>query len=129
MSHRVGAQAAGLADLQAEPREADDHIGLGARGLKNQGVRGRGGSPVPERAVVLQAVDRQVLALVGVLRGELLVDIHAVAGRLARVQHALVEGVGMREDGVGLLGVRHVFLDAEVGHPEVEVQRRAHAHR
>ena len=35
----------------------------------------------------------------------------------------------MRKDVVGLLRVQHVFLDAEVRHPGIEMQRRAHAHR
>ena len=52
------------------------------------------------------------------------VDLHAMARRVARIQHAVLEGIGVREDGVGLLGVAHVFLDAEVRHPQVEVQRR-----
>ena len=35
----------------------------------------------------------------------------------------------MRKDLVGLLRVEHVLLDAEVRHPGIEMQRRAHAHR
>jgi len=53
----------------------------------------------------------------------------AVSGRLARVQKAALETIGMREHRVGLGRVAHVFLDAEVVHPDVEVEGRAHAHR
>ena len=42
---------------------------------------------------------------------------------------AVLEAVGVREDLIGLRRVRHVFLDAEVRHAQIEVQRRAHAHR
>src|SRR5690349_12089655 len=61
--------------------------------------------PMPQRAVVLQPVHRQVGALVRVLRGQRLVDLHAVAGRLARVQVAVLERVGMREHRIRLVGV------------------------
>jgi len=54
---------------------------------------------------VLQAVHRQVGALVGVPGGERLVDLDAVAGRVARMQEAVLEGVGVREHGVRLVGV------------------------
>ena len=50
-------------------------------------------------------------------------------GAVPGMQVAVVEPVGVREHRVGLRRVAHVFLDAEVGHPHVEVQRRAHAHR
>src|SRR4051812_42401796 len=79
-------------------------------------------SPVPHRAV-FEAVHRQVRALVRVLRGELFVDVDAEPGALAGVQIALRERVAVREYGVGLGGVGHVLLDAEVRHREIEVQR------
>ncbi|KAG1244646.1 hypothetical protein G6F65_021686 [Rhizopus arrhizus] len=50
-----------------------------------------------------------------------------MARHVAGIQHALVERIGVREDGIRLVCVAHVFLDAEVGHPQVEMQRRAHA--
>ncbi len=38
-----------------------------------------------------------------------------MARRVAGEEQAVVEPVGVREDRIGLLGVAHVFLDAEVG--------------
>ena len=58
--------------------------------------------------------DRQVRGVVRILRRQRLVDVDAEAGRLARVQRAVRERVGVREDRVGLVGVPHVLLDAEV---------------
>ena len=45
------------------------------------------------------------------------------------MQQAVGEVIRVREHRVGLRRVPHVFLDAEVRHPRVEVQRRAHRHR
>src|SRR5690606_24600514 len=85
-------------------------------------------SPVPHRAV-FQARDRQLFRRVRILRRQLLVDVHADARRIAHVQAAVAQHVVVREHRVGLVGVEHVFLDAEVRHPGVEMQRRAHGHR
>ena len=46
-----------------------------------------------------------------------------------QMQAAVAEHVVVREHFVGFRRVPHVFLDAEVRHPGVEMQRRAHAHR
>src|SRR3546814_20651115 len=54
-------------------------------------------------------------------------DLNAVARRLARDQIAVVEPVIVREHLVGLGRVAHIFLDAEIGHPGIEMERRAHA--
>jgi hypothetical protein len=35
----------------------------------------------------------------------------------------------MWEDRVGLRGVPHVFLNAEIVHAQIKVQRRSHTHR
>src|SRR3990167_9895796 len=44
------------------------------------------------------------------------------------MQHAVVEGVGVREDRVRLRRVANIFLQAEVGDRHVEVQGRGHGH-
>ena len=54
------------------------------------------------------------------------VDVDAVAGGFADEQLALFEVVVVGEDRVGFLGVAHVFLDAEVRNPGIEMQRAAH---
>ena len=84
--------------------------------------------PVPHRAV-FETCDGQLLGVVRILRRQFLVDAHAVAGRFAAMQPAVAEQVVVREYFVGFRRVPHVFLDAEVRHPGVEMQRRAHAHR
>ncbi len=66
-------------------------------------------------------------ALVGIFGGERLVDIDAQARLIARVQRAVGEAIGVREDRIGLLGMAHIFLDAEIRHRQVEMQRRRHA--
>ena len=45
------------------------------------------------------------------------------------MQRARVQLVSVREDAVGLGGVGHVLLNAEVVHGQIEVQRRRHADR
>lgn len=45
------------------------------------------------------------------------------------MQAPVAEHVVVREHRIGLVGMEHVFLDTEIGHPGVEVQGRAHAHR
>ncbi len=45
------------------------------------------------------------------------------------MHEAVPERVLVRKHLVGLVGVRHVLLDAEVVDAQVEVQRRGHAHR
>ena len=81
--------------------------------------------PVPHGAVEF-AVDGQVGAFVGEFGGEGFVEVDAVAGLVSRVEHAVTEGVGVREDFVSFFGVGHVLLNAEVGDGGVEVQRGAH---
>ncbi len=83
---------------------------------------------MPEGAV-FEAVDGQGGGAVGVLCREFLVDFHAVARGIAGMQIAVVEAPGAREYGIGFFGVAHVFLDAEVGHGQIEVERGAHAYR
>ena len=53
-------------------------------------------------SAVFETVHRQIGALVVVCRGQLLVDVDAEAGRVARMQHAVGEAIGVREDRVGL---------------------------
>src|SRR4051794_3149240 len=60
--------------------------------------------PVMHRSI-FEAVHRQVGAFVGVTGGQLLVDVDTEAGRVAGMEGAVRERVGVREDGVGLVGV------------------------
>src|SRR5262245_39577605 len=84
------------------------------------------GSPAMDGAVE-SARDRQVRALVGVFRGQVLVDVHTQPGRFAGLHEAGLERIGVREDGVGLRGVWHQLLDPEVVDGDVEVQGGRHA--
>src|SRR5262249_55109610 len=77
---------------------------------------------------VLLAVDRQVSAMIWILRGKSFIDLNPDAGFFTRVHVAIPEKISMWEDLVGFLGVMHVFLNAEVVDAEVKMQRRAHAH-
>src|SRR3979411_196495 len=83
-----------------------------------------GSSPIPH-AAVLESIDRQRGWTIGVFGSELLIDVDSMSRRFAGVQIAALEMVGMREHCIGLGRVPHVFLDAEVVHPGVEVERRA----
>ena len=40
---------------------------------------------------------------------------------------AALETIGMREDSVGFVDVRHVFLNAEIVNTDIKVQGRGHA--
>src|SRR4051794_34673245 len=84
--------------------------------------------PVVQRAV-LEPVHRKVGALVWVLGRERLIDVDTETGLVAGMQHAIAERISMREDGVGLFGMPHIFLDTEVRHRQIEVQRRRHRDR
>ena len=64
--------------------------------------------------------------MIGILRGQLLVDVDPEAGSISRVHVPFAETVPMGEHLVGQTGMRHVFLDAEVVDGEPEVQRRRH---
>src|SRR3546814_15364826 len=46
---------------------------------------------------------------------------------LFRSQIAVREVVIVREDRIGFGRVTHIFLDPEIGHPAIEMERRAHA--
>src|SRR4051794_40719291 len=78
-------------------------------------------SPIVHRAV-LQPVHRQVGALVGVTGGELFIELDAEAGGVTGVERYVAKAVAVREDGVRLLGVAHIFLDSEIRHRQVEVK-------
>src|SRR3546814_7197597 len=45
------------------------------------------------------------------------------------LQETVLEDVGVRENRVGLRAVAHVLLDAEIRHPEIEMECRTHADR
>src|SRR4029079_5976558 len=57
-----------------------------------------------------------------------LIDVDAMSGSFATVEHSRLEAVIVREDGVGLGGVPHVFLNDEILRPRIEVQRGSHGH-
>ncbi|MCO5556219.1 hypothetical protein L7F22_009765 [Adiantum nelumboides] len=85
-------------------------------------------SPVRHRAVAA-ARDRQQGGLVGVARGERLVDVDTEPGGVAGVQVAVDAAPGVPEHLVCGLGVAHVLLDAVVGRREGDVQGRGHRDR
>ena len=75
--------------------------------------------PAPQGAVVHQPLDRKISPLIGLFRAQCLVDFHAVTDDFAAVHEAVFEAVGVRENVVGTLGVVHLFLHAQAGHPGV----------
>src|SRR5690242_1795556 len=85
-------------------------------------------SPVPHRAVEL-AVHRQIGALIGELGGKLLVEVHAVTRRVTGMEITVLVVVGVGKNFVGLLAVRHVFLNSEIRDGDVEIQCRPHGDR
>ena len=84
--------------------------------------------PVCQRSVEF-AIHRQVGALIGILRGALLIEIDTQAGAIAGKHESIFEEVVVGKDCVGLIGVGHVFLDAEVVDGCAEVERGGHADR
>src|SRR3546814_7359316 len=107
-------------------RSRGDGSMLGRRQAVKGGSRSRSAAALPApHGAVFQAGYGEIRGLVGVLRCEGLVDIAAVAGCLAGMQEAIVEDVGMGQDRIGLVVVAHVFLDSEVRHQEIEVERGA----
>jgi hypothetical protein len=68
----------------------------------------------------------QVRSLVRKLFRKLLIVIDAQPRRVARMQVAAVKGLGVREDFIGFSRVPHVFLNSEIVHRNIEVQRRGH---
>src|SRR5450432_2367429 len=61
------------------------------------------------RAVEL-AVHGQVSAVVRILPGEILVDVDAEPGLVARIKRALGKRVRVREHAIGLFAVTHVLM-------------------
>ena len=47
-------------------------------------------------------------------------------GGVARVQQAILEPVGVRENLVGLFAVAHELLDSEVADGNIKMKRRCH---
>jgi len=82
--------------------------------------------PVPH-AAVLEPVHRQCTRLVGIARRKLFIDVDAMSGRVAGMQIPIAKEIRMRENRIGLVGVPHVLLDAEIVYPGVEMQRGPHA--
>src|ERR1700678_3831512 len=72
-------------------------------------------SPIVHGAV-FQPVYGQARAAIGISRGQGFVDLDAEARRVTRMQITCIEAVGMREDGVGLGGVTHIFLNSQIRH-------------
>src|SRR5690625_2364240 len=54
------------------------------------------------------------------------INAHAMAWCFAGSKIAIVEFVSATNSRFHLFAVRHMFLNAEVGHPVIKVQRRAH---
>src|SRR5579863_2104226 len=72
------------------------------------------------------AIDGKIGALIGILSGQRLIQVDTQPRSVAGKHHAVFEGVIVREYGVGLFGMRHVLLDAEVMDRRAEVQRGGH---
>ena len=86
------------------------------------------GLPIPQSAV-FQTIHGQTFALIGIFGRERFVYVDAMTRYFAGGEVAVVEFVDVREYFIGLLAVRHVFLNTEVRHPIIEMQSRAHTDR
>src|SRR5260370_40908738 len=82
--------------------------------------------PTVHGAVEL-AIDGQVRAAIGIVGGELLVNIDAEAGSITGVHHSVGTGVGVWKDAISLIGVTHVFLNAEIVTGIIKTQSACHA--
>ena len=76
-----------------------------------------------------EPVIREVRLLVRVFARLVEVQLDAETGVVARVQQAVLPGVGLLEHGIGLRPVLHVLLNSEIVDGEPEVHGRRHAHR
>src|SRR5258708_6963539 len=85
-------------------------------------------SPTVYRAVG-SPVDRQICALIWILRCQGLVDVDAEPRRVARVHESVLECVAVGEHAIGFLAVAHVFLYPEIMHAQVEVEGGSHTNR
>ncbi len=75
------------------------------------------------------AVDRQVGPLVGMPCSESLVNVNAQSRRLAGMHEPILEGIGVRKDGVRFRRVTHILLNSKIVNAEIKMQRSRHAHR
>src|SRR6516165_3478075 len=73
------------------------------------------------------AVYGKIRPSVRVTPGEGLVDIDAEAGFVARMHHAVSEGISVWEDAIRFVGMPHIFLDSEVVNAQIEMQHGRHA--
>ena len=78
---------------------------------------------VPHGAVV-KSGNRELLGVIRILDRKSLVYVNADAGTFTRMQLAVTEFVGVWKHKIRLFGVPHVLLNAEVRHPQIEVQGR-----
>ncbi len=105
---RVGAGGAAVARARRapglRPTRPAGRVGRSRNRSPGSDLSHRRGSPAPDGAV-LAAAHRQVAALVLVLRGEFLVDVHAQPRRLTGIEVTVGEGPGAREDLERLLAV------------------------
>src|SRR5258708_40101990 len=85
-------------------------------------------SPTVYRAIG-SPVDRQICALIWILRCQGLVDVDAEPRRVTRVHESVLKCVAVGEDALGFLAVAHVFLYAEVVHAQIEVEGGRHTNR
>src|SRR5258708_27709341 len=87
-----------------------------------------GGLPVMHTAI-FQPSHREIRRLVGEPRRQRLIYINAVARSLSRMHIPILERIRMREHLIRLRAMWHMLLYPEVGHAQIEVQRRPHADR
>src|SRR5258708_40284568 len=72
------------------------------------------------------AIYREIRSPVRELRRLVLVDIDSQARLLSGMHLAILKVIGVREDLVCLSRMPHVFLDAEIVHAQIKMQRGSH---
>src|SRR5215813_11007134 len=82
-----------------------------------------------EHCSVEFAVYGQVCPLVRKALRQFFVEIDSKPRTVSGMKISILEIIGMRKDFIGFRSVTHVFLNAEIIHRCIEVQRRGHGHR
>src|SRR5262249_8699357 len=75
------------------------------------------------------AVYRQVRALVRKALRQFFVEIDSKTRSVSGMKISILKIIGMRKDFIGFRSVTHIFLNSEIVHGCIEMQRRGHGHR
>ena len=76
--------------------------------------------PIVHSSIQL-AIDWQVGSLIGILRHQRFLDVHAEASRFSRMHNSVFEGVRMRKNFISFRSMPHIFLNPEIVDTQIEV--------